>query len=407
VRFKASLAALIAVAALAACGGGAGSSLSPATSAGPSSSTSQSATSSKSIDGQGIAAADQAGSPIKDAVDLERDNSFVSSGTQANAAQRHSMSLTEGQCSNGILFTYPAPANGVKATPDPDSTQVQYFYDPKCTQLARTIIRQYNNPSGSGAETVYRTMKQYYQGSTSPVAIVTDTVQLTNGNYDQYGFPIASDGYVRTATGELDMAATKVFAIDTEQVIETTDGSVGSGGSTELYCGDTAGYNATGDATTGMTYGWSGGALEGGTRTVNSDGSVTYQATHNNTPTIGQIGSLSFDYGTPSTSCPIAEQPLFTVTGGTTWGTATFPTTMTLANGLVTSLSITNGQLANGNELNVTSSGDPTSSNFITGTITSAKGTTQLGTFTLDAFGDGTLSMSDGDSFTILDWHVK
>jgi len=176
--------------------------------------------------------------------------------------------------------------------------------------------------------------------------------------------------------------------------------------SSESFCGDAAGFNATGIAALGETFGWQGGVSSTGTRTVNADGSVTWNATHAGSTAKGAVGSLSIHTGTPNTACPIAT-PMFTLSGGTTQGSYTIPTVATYKGGLLIGLTITNASLANGTTLNVTTntSVSPTSNLFITGTI--ANGSTQVATFNVDAFGDGTLTMtSSGAQYVLTDWHV-
>ena len=154
------------------------------------------------------------------------------------------------------------------------------------------------------------------------------------------------------------------------------------------------------------TFGWQGGVLAGGTRVPNANGSVTWTGTDAGTAFKGAIGSLAIASGTQSTTCPIAT-PMFTLAGGTSTGTYNIPVTATYALGRLVNLSISNATLANGTTLNVTTnqSAGGSSSQFITGTISS--GSTQIATFAVDAFGDGTLTLTaTGAQFVITAWHV-
>jgi hypothetical protein len=354
---------------------------------------------------QAINAANSLGTPLKDITDLQRETSPVASAqTQQSSSKR--VMLTPGTCANGILFNAPDLAG------TPDTTETQYFYNTNCTELARDIVRKFDNPNGTGTETVYRTMKQYYEGKSALVAIRTDTVTLTQGTYDQNGFPIASVGFVRTATGALGLPPlVEYLDSDNEQILEPADNKkpdagVGGGGSTNTFCMDSAGYNTNGVSSTGNTFGWNGGVPNNGTRTSNADGTVTWQGTHIGNPMVGPIGALTFSYGTPSTTCPTATPPLFTLQGGTSSGTYTIPVTATYNFGLLVGLTVSGATLASGDGLNVSSSGSPTSPNFIQGTVTQPGGKGTIATFALNAFGDGTLSTTAGRTFTILDWHV-
>jgi hypothetical protein len=74
---------------------------------------------------------------------------------------------------------------------------------------------------------------------------------------------------------------------------------------------------------------------------------------------------------------------------------------------MLESLSITGATLANGDTLTVTTNAsEPPSSNlYITGTV--SNGSTQIATFAVDAYGDGTLTVSSsGAEYVIVDWHV-
>lgn len=125
-------------------------------------------------------------------------------------------------------------------------------------------------------------------------------------------------------------------------------GSSGTNG----FCSDSAGFNATGFPSLHKTFGWQGG-VAGGTRTVNGDGSVTWQAVHAGSVFSGAIGSLSISAGSPNAQCPIST-PEYSLAGGTI-----------------------------------------------------ADGGTQIASFDVDVFGDGTLTVtSSGVQYVIDDWHV-
>ena len=282
---------------------------------------------------------------------------------------------------------------------DPKSTEQQYFYDTACTQLARDLIRIYQS-NGTSAESVHVTEADYAQGSTSANATRTNTVTITNATFDQYGYPIAASGFDRAETGSLSIAGAQAVDSDYELVMQPASGS------SNQFCGDSAGYNVAGFAALGETFGWQGGVLSAGTRTVNGDGSVTWNATHSGSSSKGAIGSLSIVTGTQNTSCPIAT-PMFALSGGAVTGSYSIPTIATYKLGLLTSLSVTGATLANGNTLNITTNAgvSPTSNLFITGIVGNAS--TPIATLDVNAFGDGTLTMAAGGAvYTISDWHV-
>ncbi len=375
-----ALLVLLATFTLAACGGSGGGAPSiPGGGPGGSSSQTQSE--------NAIETTNALGAPVKT---ISEFNDALGAAPQS-AGTRTAQSYTLGTCDNGFEFFAP-DKNG-----DPNSTETEYFYDSGCTQLARDIVRIYSI-SGS-SETVNRTDNEYAINNDTPSAQRTTTVNIINGTYGQYGYPIAADGFDRSAASQLDLAGTKTLLDDSALVMEPASGGVND------FCSDGAGYNATGIARLNETFGWQGG-IASGTRTVNNDGSVTWQATHAGSTYKGPIGSLSIVVGSANTACPITT-PEYTLAGGTQGGSFSIPVTATFKLGLLIDLTVTNATLANSDMLNVTTNTNlqPMNENFITGII--SKGGTQIATFTVDAFGDGMLTItSSGVQYVIDDWHV-
>jgi hypothetical protein len=177
-------------------------------------------------------------------------------------------------------------------------------------------------------------------------------------------------------------------------------------GDTLQFCGDSAGFNVQGIPPQNEVFGWQGGVLSGGTRTHNSDGSVTWTATRAGTASEGNPNQFTVASGTENTACPIAT-PMWTLSGGTAAGSYSIPTTATYAHGILQQLTIADATLPSGATLAVaTSPGKPISStSFITGTIAMSGGT--IATFGVNAFGDGTLKVvAGGKTYTIVDWEV-
>ncbi|MDQ2679608.1 MAG: hypothetical protein M3Y21_01100 [Candidatus Eremiobacteraeota bacterium] len=365
----------------AACGGGGGSTL-PTSPGGNGGGTQSVQTQSESA----INAANALGTPMKNFTSYNNAISIQSTGIKAQ-------SIALGTCQNGREFFAPDKSN------DPNSTEVQYFYDPGCTELARDAVRIYNETSSS-TETANRTVKIYALGNGTPSAVRTDAVNILNATFDKYGYAIAADGFAHSAVDTLDIAGSKTIDSDHEIVMLPANANVNS------FCSDSAGFNATGIASLNETFGWQGAVLSGGSRTINSDGSVTWSATHAGSTFKGAIGSLSIATGTQNTNCPITT-PMFTLSGGSVNGAYSLPISATYQAGLLSTLTITNGTLANGNTLNVTtnSSVSPTSNLFINGAVSNSG--TQIATFNVDAFGDGTLTVTkSGAQYVITDWHV-
>jgi hypothetical protein len=367
---------------LTACGGGGGAT--PPTSNGGGGSSSSQAQSKNAID-----TINALGDPVTTTSNYNETTSGSELASRTGAA---TPMLTSGVCTNGVEFWSP-DKNG-----DPNSTEVQDFYDLACTELARDTVRIYTIDGTS--ETVQRTVQEYAINNSTPIATHDATVNYVNATYGTYGYPVVADGFARTATTQTNISGSKTIVGDDELVM-----TAGSGGVND-WCGDSAGYNATGIAKLNETFGWQGGVATGGTRTVNSNGSVTWTATHAGAVFSGAIGSLSISIGSQNTACPIST-PMFTLSGGTSDGMYSIPVTATYMHGILTDLTVTNASLANGNTLNVTTNTNvlPTNANFITGTI--SNGGTQIATFAVDCFGDGTLTVSaSGAQFVIDDWHV-
>jgi len=369
---------------LAACGGSGGGSALPSN-PNPNPSPTQNAQAQSET---AIGTANSLGDPVKSLTNYNQTTSGVSLATRGGS---YRIDLANGVCTNGIEFFSPDKKG------DPNSTEEQYFYDTACTNLARDVVRIY--AINGTSETVNRTENQYPNGSTTASATRTSTVNFINGTYGANGFPNPANGFARSATSELILGGTKTLENDDELVL-----SAGSGG-VNTFCGDSAGYNDTGVAALNETFGWA-NTTNGGTRTVNGDGSITWASTHAGTAYKGAIGALSIAVGSANSACPIST-PEYTLAGGTSQGNYSIPVTATFLHGELTSLTVTNASLANGNTLNVTtnSSVSPTTVGFITGVVTS--GTTQIATFSVDTFGDGTLTVtSSGTTYTMNDWHV-
>ena len=388
VRTLTLISTLLSATMVAACGGGGGASGSlPSTGSGGGSSPSQNT---QSLIEDSINTANNVGSPIKEFNDF---NESSSSPAQQRARQGQIVRLsTNGQCSNGVEFFAPDKQG------QPNSTERIVFYENACMQPATDAVRIYTS-TGQNSENVARTVTFYAQGSSSPIGVRSEAVNFTNASFDQFGYPIAANGFDRTHTGELDINGAKTIDGDGELVVLAAQSNVST------FCADSAGFNATGNQQLNETFGWA-GMTPSGTRTVNGDGSITWAATPQGTAYVGPIGGLSINAGVQNTNCPIST-PMFTLAGGTAKGTYTLPMSATFSNGVLTNLTISNAVLANGDNLNVqTNSVPPTAPNFIAGTLDNGSNNL-VATFDVDAFGNGSLTVtSTGHVYTITDWHV-
>jgi hypothetical protein len=382
------VATLAASALLAGCsGGGGGSPINPSGGSGGGTPAGGSSTAQSE---SAISDTNAFGSPLKDYSDFDK-ASGVSSGL--GTAARVRVASATGACKNGVEF-YAPDKNGA-----PNSTETIDFYDTACTLEATDLVRLYTSTSAS-SETVAITESFFAPLDTTPIATRSSSHAITNATFNQYGYPIAADGYDLVETGALNLLGTKTIASGSEFALQPASSG------TNTFCSDSSGYNATGFARLGVTFGWQGGVLSGGTRTVNSDNSVTWTATHAGTVFKAPIAGLSIAQGTQNTSCPIST-PMFTLAGGTAVGTYSLPVTATFAHGMLESLTITNATLSDGDTLTVTTNASepPQSAEYITGVVTN--GTTQIAAFAVNSFGDGTLTITKtGNQYVITDWHV-
>ena len=286
---------------------------------------------------------------------------------------------------------------------DPNSYEYQVFYDSACTKIARDHVHVINSTTGTTTKTQVSTEtdKHYSQtDSTNPTSVSVEVNTLT-GQVSTSGYPILSAGYSRASTYTLTVGGTVETKRGSEHI------SLPKTPTSQSYCGDSAGYSGEQHEGNDVTFGYQ-NLLTSASRTVNADGSVTYSvngggSVYSATPP----ATFTLNQGTLNTTCPIAT-PAFTLSGGTlkhSYGGGTF--TVTFFHGVIQSLSIVNETLSNGYVLNASSNpgASPTSSTFITGTIT--KNGTTVATFNVDAFGNGTLTVTaTGATYTMEHWHV-
>jgi hypothetical protein len=297
-----------------------------------------------------------------------------------------------GICRDGVEFYAPDRAG------DPNSTETEFFYSASCAQLARDAVRIYT-PTGSNSETVSLTVSNYAPGDATPLSVRTTSAQLSNATLGSYGWPVVNDGFVLDAQSQL-KAGSRTIDGDNEFVAMPASNNVSA------FCSDWAGYNATGIARLDATFGWAGGFLSGGTRTVNSDGSVTWTGSRSATLYEGPIGSLSITQGTLNSACPIAT-PAYALSGGTVKGSSIGTLSVTFDDGWLRSLTISRTSLSGGYSLTASSNAGvwPTSTSFITGTV--SRNATTIATFSVNAAGDGTLTVTaTGARYDVAGWVV-
>ena len=382
-------AALLAACTLTACGGG-GTSGSLTPPAGGSTGSNTQSVQTQTEDS--IDTANDIGTPMKD---IGSYNDATGSPLQDVGRRTDAVSiqaLGDGTCNNGVEFFAPDKKG------DANSTERIVFYDNACTQIQSDAVRTYTATSAS-SETVQRTVSRYKLNDSTPAAVRTETVNYTNASFDQFGYPVYKNGFDRTHAGELAVNGVKTIDADGEFVLLPFSSS------SSTFCADSAGFNATGNASLNETFGWA-GTIPSGTRTVNADGTITWNLTHEGNTYTGAIGGLSIAIGSQNSTCPIST-PMFTLAGGTLKGQFNIPIQATYNHGVLMNLTISNASLSNGDTLNVqTNSGvAPGDEHFISGTL--SKSGTAIAGFNVNAFGDGTLVVAaSGKAYDIEDWHV-
>lgn len=283
---------------------------------------------------------------------------------------------------------------------DANSVEYEFFYDAGCTQPAKDIVRIHTLSGSTQTQTV--TITQWAQGSTTPTRIVTENSTIT-GQFDSEGFPVLSSGFTRTTQRTVSANGQVVMTEDSEFIAQAASGS------SIAFCGDSAGFNNATLQSINGAEGWQ-NLLAQGTRTQNSDGSVTWSTTNAAGSTYSATAASAFtiNKGSANSACPITT-PEFTLGGGTlvsSFGVASM--TVTFKDDDIVHLAIVNATLSNGLTLNATSNDPavaPSSSGFITGTLANSSGT--VATFSVNAEGDGTLTVTaTGTTFQMEDWHV-
>lgn len=379
--------AAICVFGLAACGGGGPSGTAPAPTGGGGGTLAPA--------NAAIAAANAIGSPLKAFATFEKTD--FAAGSPAGGNVR---SFGTSACTNGVKYSVPDLAG------DANSSETQYFYDTACANIARDSVRVFQ-PSGSNSEIVHTSDRLYALQGVTPIAQRDDTTTITSPQFDGQGYPSRTAGFSRQSNGFLHIGNTATILSNYELIVAPAQSVSGANApNSNAFCSDQAGFNAIGFSS-GNTFGWT-GLVTNGTRTVNSDGSVTWQGTHTGSGYITPIGAMSVSNSTPNTACPITT-PAFTILGGgTPVGNHSIPYSATYTHGVLTALSITNATVVGGLSLNVSTAPGTSPQNdlFINGVLSNASG--QVATFNVNAFGDGTLTIaSTGNQFTITDWHVR
>ncbi|HKW44436.1 MAG TPA: hypothetical protein VJN22_02190 [Candidatus Eremiobacteraceae bacterium] len=254
--------------------------------------------------------------------------------------------------------------------------ETKYFYDRACTQLAKDVVADVVQPSQS-SETISRT-STWYNHSALQLGQRKSNFAVT-GSPGNFSAVVTSDFFVGTSTSPESQRGRQLTVSPQSQTVFNV---AGNGGWV-----DNDGVPSINQSVGGQ------GQTQNVTATVDGSGNVTFAGSHVETISKGALGSIS-----------LSSSPPFTITGGTVLGNRTATGSIEFDNqGNLVALNV-NVVLINGGSAVLTSSGSPPSVS-INGTIMDAGGKV-LATFSVDQFGDGTITYADGQQGIIIDWHV-
>jgi hypothetical protein len=290
--------------------------------------------------------------------------------SSTRAPQSAFAAMSSGSCNNSIEFTKTVIS----------STQTQYetkyFFDKSCTYLARDVVALVTQNSSS-SESVVRTATSY---NLSGLVLSTRKANFAiTGAPGNFSAVVTSDLFIGTSSSpavEFGRQFTIAPHSSNVSTISANSGKVVNVAIPRI------------DESFGHM-----GVLSNGTMTIDGSNNITFAGSHAGTFIKGPYGSLTLSAGPP-----------FTVTGGTTLGTTNVSGSVEFDPlGNIVSVSIT-GTLWNGGGISVSSSGMPPTV-AINGTITDPSHN-PLATFSVDQYGDGVITYSDGTQALIIDWHV-
>ena len=275
-----------------------------------------------------------------------------------------------GPCVNGVIKTVTV------ISPTETQYDIQFFFDPACTQLHVDNFADVQRPNSS-TEIIARTVKTY---NNSGLLLSTRSANFSvTGSPGNFSAVVTSNLVIGTSTSPEESAGHQLTVAP-------------QNATTFTIAGNGARVENIGIPSINESFGES-SLLVNVTATVDATSNVTFAGQRNKSFYKGALGSLS-----------IPSSPPFSVNGGTLVGTGSISGSIEFdANDQLVNVSL-NGTLVNGDTIVVTSSGSGATIS-INGTI-STSGGTQLATFSVDRFGDGLITYANGVQAIIMDWHV-
>ncbi|MDB5028094.1 MAG: hypothetical protein JWO66_1783 [Candidatus Eremiobacteraeota bacterium] len=349
------LAAFVAAAFLAGCGGGGGTSSTPLPSNNPASNAS-------SLSPSDVAqtSTDAAFQPI----DTGEADAGVGNGSLGTSSANRSVRALAHPCKNRTSRTVTVNADGSI------TVETIHYYDDACTQAERDAVA-IRSTSG-GTATVARTVTSFSK-SHLQLGVRKSTYTLA-GSTSAGSWTVTSAFYPGTSTtpmtqyGHAATLAANAYNATTARIANDAKPSI--------------------DASYGHQ------AAENATISTDASNAVTFSGTRNGTSFKAALGGLT-----------LSSAPPFTVSGGKQLGSSALTGSVTFdADGKLAAVNLT-GTLPGGNALAVTSSTASDGSVSVNGTITSSSGA-PVATFTTDSSGNGILTLANGTQVPIVDWHV-
>jgi hypothetical protein len=309
------------------------------------------------------------------------------SGNAEQRAQRAS------GCEEGVDFSAPDRYR------DPRSDETLLYYDGRCHDLARDVMRR-SAPSGPNSETIRESTALFFPGSSAEVASRSETLRIADATFGRNGPTPLRAGLEFSTSSRLATASGKQAASDSAVVMLPSQGNVTD------YCQQSAGYSLTGIPSLDATFGWQTAAFSEVARATDGHGMATWSATENGETFQAPIGSLAIAQSAVEPACPMTATK-FSVTGVTANRSAfSIPISVTFRRGLLESISVAHAKVGNETlDVTTTANRPRADGDYVRGDIKGDR--TELATFHTDGFGDGTLTItSTGAQYVIADWIV-
>ncbi len=271
--------------------------------------------------------------------------------------------------------------------------RLAYYYDARCRSLALAVVRT-SLSTGLGSATTLETATSFAPGRSSPIAVRSDASQLWRAATERAAQ--LDRGFALSTSGQLSTSGNR-FLSGSEIVVRPTLRNLSE------FCLSSAGYGVAGIPSLDETFGWEDGTLSNGARATDGHGLSRWFANVGGDVVRGPIGALTLSGGTASPRCPMTTQP-FSLAGAAARDAFAFPISVSFSHGRLDSVSVYDAKFSDGEHLKVATA-DVHGLPYVDGIV--ERGGTRLATFRVDAYGNGTLTItSTGAQYVMTDWLV-